>query len=53
MCMRRELTNKVLKRLQTKLQANTSSIKIDLGEGKHSYLALVLTNTEYSSVLNT
>ena len=46
--MREELTNKTLKRLQTELQANASSIKTDLGGGNHGCLALVLTDTEYA-----
>ena len=47
-----EPINKALKQLQTKLQANTSSIETDLGEGNHGYLALVLTDEEYASIPN-
>ena len=39
-----EPTNKSLKRLQTELQANESSVKTDLGRGNHGYLNLVLTD---------
>ena len=51
--MRGEPTNKVLKRLQTELQANASSIETDLGGGNHGYLALVLTDAEHNSIPNT
>ena len=51
--IRREATNKALKRLQTELQANASSIETDLGGGNHGYLALVLTDEEYASIPNT
>jgi len=51
--IRGEPTNKALKRLQTELQANASSIETDLGGGNHGYLALVLTDAEYNSIPNT
>ena len=49
----RELTNKALKRLQIELQANASSVEMDLGGGNHSYLALVLIDKEYTIIPNT
>ena len=48
-----ESMNKALKRLQTELQANVSLVKIDLGGRNYSYLALVLSNTEYAIIPNT
>ena len=51
--MRGEPTNKALKRLQTELQANASSIETDLGGGDHGYLALVLADQEYAYIPNT
>ena len=47
-----EPTNKALKRLQSELQANASSIETDLGGGNHGYLALVLTDEECNLVPN-
>ena len=46
-------THRALKRLQTKLQANASSIECDLGGGYHGYLGLVLNATEYATVPGT
>ena len=43
-------TNKTLKRLKQELQANASSVKLDLGGGDHGYLGLVLTEIEYTTV---
>ena len=40
----REPTNKSLKHLQIKLQANASLVETDLGGGNHRYLVLVLTD---------
>ena len=51
--IRREPTNKALKRLQTELQANASSIETDLGGGNHGYLALVLTDEQYAQIPHT
>ena len=48
-----EPTHKSLKRLKLELQANASSVKIDLGGGNHSYLGLVLTDEEYVLIPNT
>ena len=48
----REPTNKALKRLQIELQVNTSSVKLDLGGGNHSYLVLVLIDKEYTIISN-
>ena len=45
-----EPINKSLKRLKLELQANASSVEMDLGGGNHSYLGLVLTDTEYATV---
>ena len=42
--IRGEPTNKALKRLQTELRANASSVETDLGGGDHGYLGLVLTD---------
>ena len=39
-----EPTNKALKRLQTELRTNMSSVETDLGGGVHGYLGLVLTD---------
>ena len=47
-----EPTNKLLKRLQTELQANASSVETDLGGGNHGYLGLVLTDVKYVSIPN-
>ena len=46
-------THKALKRLQTELQANASSIECELGGGDHGYLGLVLDDAEYASVPGT
>ena len=46
-------THKALRRLKTELQANASSIEMDLGGGDHGYLGLVLTDKEYAAVPNT
>ena len=46
-------THKALRRLKTKLQANASSIEMDLDSGDHGYLGLVLTDKEYAAVPNT
>ena len=43
----REPTNKILKRLKTELQTNSSSVDIDLSGGDHEYLGLILTDVEY------
>ena len=48
-----ELTHKALKKLQTELQVNASSIETDLGGGNYSYLALILLDQDYQSILNT
>ena len=45
-------TNKTLKRLNTELRANRSSIDTDLGEGGHGYLGLILANQEYLRINN-
>ena len=45
-------THKSLKRLKLKLQANASSVEIDLGGGNYGYLGLVLTDEEYVLILN-
>ena len=50
--IRGEPTNKTLKRFQTELQANSSSVETDLGGGNHGYLALVLSNAEHSTIPN-
>ena len=42
-----------LKRLNTELRANASSIDSDLGGGDHGYLGLVLTAPEYTAVYPT
>ena len=47
-----EPTNKSLKRLQTELQANASSVETDLGGRNHRYLVLVLIYAEYASIPN-
>ena len=46
-------THKALKRLQTELQANASSIECELGGGDHGYLGLVLDDADYASVPGT
>ena len=46
-------SNKTLKRLKTKLWANASSVKCNLGGGNHGYLGLVLTDSEYARILPT
>ena len=51
--IRGEPTNKSLKRLQTELQANASSVETDLGRGNHGYLGLVLLDQEYASIPHT
>ena len=48
-----EPTYKSIKRLKLELQANASSVEIDLGGGNHSYLGLILTDTEYALIPNT
>ena len=48
-----EATNKDLKRLQTELHANNSSIEMDLGGENHCCLALVLADTKYATIPNT
>ena len=53
MPIRGEPTHKSLKRLKLELQANASSLEIDLGGGNHSYLGLVLTDAEYTLIPNT
>jgi len=44
MQIQEEPTNKSLKRLQTELQANASSVETNLGRGNEGYLELVLTD---------
>ena len=48
--MRGEPTNKLSKILQIELQANASSVKPNLGGGKHGYLGLVLIDAEYATI---
>ena len=47
------LTYKALKYLKLELQANASSVEIDLGGGNHRYLNLVLIDTKYASINRT
>ena len=51
--IRVEPTYKALKRLQTELQVNASSVEMNLGGGNHGYLALVLSDADYNSIPNT
>ena len=51
--IRGEPTHQGLKRLNTELRANASSIDSDLGGGDHGYLGLVLTAPEYTEVCPT
>ena len=51
--IRREPTNKALKRLKLELQSNASSVETDLGGGNHGYLGLVLTDEEYVTIPHT
>ena len=51
--IRGEPTHQDLKRLNTELRANASSIDSDLGGGDHGYLGLVLTAPEYTAVCPT
>ena len=51
--IRGEPTHQDLKRLNTELRANASSIDSDLGGGDHGYLGLVLTAPEYTAVCTT
>ena len=53
MPIRGEPIHKSLKRLKLELQANASSVEIDLGGGNHGYLGLVLTDEEYSTIPQT
>ena len=46
-------TNKTRKRLKQELRANISSVDSDLGGGDHGYLGLVLTDSEYATVMAT
>ena len=48
-----EPTHKSLKRLETELRANTSSVDTDLGGGDHGYLGLVLTDVDYTRITPT
>ena len=41
-----------MRRLKTKLQANTSLIETDLGGGDHRHLGFVLIDEEYVTVPN-
>ena len=44
--------NKLLKSLKTELQVYIILVEIDLGGGNHSYLVLVLLDTEYTVTPN-
>ena len=44
------MTYAALNRLQMQLQANTTLVETNLGRGNHSYLALVLSDTDYASI---
>ena len=44
-------TNKTLKRLKQELHANASSVESYFGVGDHGYLGLVLTDSEYATVM--
>ena len=46
-------THKALKCLKLELQANASSIEIDLGDRNHRYLSLILTEAECASINRT
>ena len=46
-------TNKTLKQLKIELQANTSSVEMNLGGGNHGYLGVVLLDVDYVSVPRT
>ena len=46
-------THWAIKRLQTELQANASSIECNLDGGNNGYLGLVLDDTEYTSITGT
>jgi len=46
----REPTNKSLEWLKLELQANASSVEIDLGGGNNGYLGLVLNDSEYTTI---
>ena len=43
-------TYKVLKQLKTLFQTNTSSVRLDLGDGDHGYLGIMLTDAKYAQV---
>ena len=45
--------HKSLKSPQTELQANASSVEIDLGGENHGYLGLVKTEADYAEISNT
>ena len=42
--------NKSLKKLKLELQANASSVKMDLEGRNYSYLGLILTDDKYTSI---
>ena len=45
--------NKSLKRLKLELQANVSSVKMDLGGENYGYFGLILADNEYTLIPNT
>ena len=51
--IRGQPNSKSLKRLQTELQANSSSVETDLGGGNHGYLGLLKSDEEYALIPNT
>ena len=50
--IRDQPNNKALKRLQTELQENSSSVETDLGGGNHGYLRLLKSDEECALVPN-
>ena len=51
--IRGQPNSKSLKRLQTELQANSSSVETDLGGGNHGYLGLLKSDEEHALIPNT
>ena len=51
--IRGQPNSKSLKRLQTELQANSSSVETDLGGGNHGYLGLLKSDGEHALIPNT
>ena len=45
-----EPTNTSIKRLETEIRANASSVDADLGGGDHGYLGLYLSDVEYARI---